>query len=326
MQAQLNFDLKKPDIEAVRAGNTGVPGVWRFESGQSGRHVMISALVHGNELAGAWALKGLLEAQVRPTRGSLTLAFCNLAAFDTFDPDVPDASRFLEQDLNRQWTDARIDAGATLEARRAAELRPFVQAADWLLDLHSMHEREQPLMLSGLLPRNIELAKQLGNPAHTIVDAGHHDGVRMRDYAQFGQPDEALGGRDVRSLLVECGFHGDLSSRDVARDLCVRFLVASGVVEQATLAEQLPGWRQPDGPEPVALRVTHAVAARGSDWRFAQDWQGLQVVPRAGTVLGYHGAGQDAEAVVTPYDDCTLVMPSTKQAMAGVTVVRLAQR
>jgi hypothetical protein len=60
------FQPAVPDISAWRAGNTGVEGVWHFDSGVPGRHVMISALVHGNELCGAWALKGLLEAGVRP--------------------------------------------------------------------------------------------------------------------------------------------------------------------------------------------------------------------------------------------------------------------
>ena len=45
-------------------------------------------------------------------------------------------------------------------------------------------------------------------------------------------------------------------------------------------------------------------------------------VPLAGTVIG-DNAG---ESVRTPYDDCVLVMPSTRQARAGVTVVRFARR
>ena len=42
---------------------------------------------------------------------------------------------------------------------------------------------------------------------------------------------------------------------------------------------------------------------------------------QAGTVIG----DNDGEAVVTPYDDCVLVMPSVRQALAGVTVVRFAR-
>ena len=148
MNAALQFDLPKPDLAAWRAGNTGVEGVWRFDSGQPGRDVLISALVHGNELCGAWALKGLLEAGVRPRQGRLTLAFCNLAAFDHFDPANHDASRFVDEDLNRQWLVERIESGSTLERRRAAELRLFVERADWLLDLHSMHEDRKSTRLN----------------------------------------------------------------------------------------------------------------------------------------------------------------------------------
>ena len=112
-----------------------------------GPALLVLGAVHGNEVCGAWAIKGLLEAGVRPRQGRLTLAFCNLAAFDRFDPANHDASRFVDEDLNRQWSPDRIAAGGTLERRRAAALRPFVEQADWLLDLHSMHEPGQPLAL-----------------------------------------------------------------------------------------------------------------------------------------------------------------------------------
>ncbi|MFT3812844.1 MAG: succinylglutamate desuccinylase/aspartoacylase family protein [Acidovorax sp.] len=316
----MSFQLPAPDLSAWRAGNTGVEGVWRFDSGQPGRHAMVSALVHGNELCGAWALKGLLEAGLRPERGRLTLAFCNLAAFDRFDAAHHDASRFTDEDFNRQWMDERIDAGGTQERRRAAQLRPFVAEADWLLDIHSMHEPSAPLLLTGLHPRNRALARQMAAPEHIVVDAGHQDGVRMRDYGRFGLPDGAAG--DTRSLLIECGFHGDPASRAVAQDQCVRFLAAAGVVGADALARLLPGWRLPDAPRQWALEVTGPVVARSSAFRFTAPFTGLEVFAQAGTVIG----DNDGEPVATPYDDCVLVMPSTRQARAGVTVVRYARR
>ena len=42
----LSFTLPAPDLSAWRAGNTGTQGVWHFDSGVPGRHVMISALLH----------------------------------------------------------------------------------------------------------------------------------------------------------------------------------------------------------------------------------------------------------------------------------------
>lgn len=315
----LQFELPAPDISAWRAGNTGTEGVWHFDSGLPGRQVMISALVHGNELCGAWALKGLLEAGLRPLQGTLTLVFANLDAFDRFDANAHDASRFTDEDLNRQWSDARIDAGDTNERRRAAALRPFVRQTDWLLDLHSMHEPSAPLLLTGVQPRNLVLAKQMGAPAHIVVDAGHKDGTRLRDYSRFGLPDEEAG--DSRSLLVECGFHGDPASRAVAQDQCLRFLLASEVIDETEAQRLLPGWRLPAPAEQVALTVTGPVVAKSQGFRFNAPFTGLERFPQAGTVIG----DNDGEAVVTPYDDCVLVMPSVRQARAGVTVVRFAR-
>ena len=316
----LTFELAQPDIGAWRAGNTGVEGVWSFDSGRPGRHVMVSALIHGNELCGAWALKGLLEAGVRPAQGRLTLVFANLTAFDRFDPAHHDASRFVDEDLNRQWSLDRMADARTRERARAAELRPFVEQADWLLDIHSMHERAAPLLLTGMQPRNQALARAMGNPEHIVIDAGHKDGVRMRDFGWFGQADEQA--PDTRSLLVECGFHGDVSSRTVAHDMCARFLVASEALTQAAVDAALPGWTQISAARQWALEVTGPVVARSSAFRFTEAFQGLEVIPHAGTVIG----DNDGEHVVTPYDDCVLVMPSVRQARAGVTVVRWARR
>lgn len=315
----LRFDLEVPDLGAWRAGNTGTEGVWRFDSGVPGRHAMVTALVHGNELCGAWALKELLEAGVRPSRGSLTLAFCNLSAFDRFDPQNFDASRFVDEDLNRQWSADRLAQAFTLERRRALQLLPYVRDADWLLDLHSMHERGPPLMLTGLHARHLDLAKKLKSPEHLVVDEGHKDGTRLRDFESFGLPDSDA--NDACSLLVECGFHGDVESLGVARDTVVRFLVAAEVINADAAASTLAGWKRPDPSCQRVLTVTGGVTARSSGFRFLNAYEGLSVIDHAGTPIG----DNDGEVVVTPYDHCVLVMPSVRQARDGVTVVRFAK-
>lgn len=310
----MEFKLPVPDLSAERAGNTGTPGVWHFDSGVPGRALMVSALVHGNELCGAWALKDLLAAGVRPRRGSLTLAFCNLDAFDRFDHANHDASRFVQEDMNRVWSAERLDNPTTPDRQRGAALRPWVRQADWLLDLHSMHEPGAPLLLTGVLPRNIALARRLKAPQHVIVDAGHKDGVRMRDFEQFGDPSRD----DACALLIECGFHGDLSSRDVARDMTARMLLESGVLD----ASDLPaGWLLPEPATQRVLEVTNAVVAPSMDVRFAGAWTGLETFEQAGSTIGW----ADGQPIVTPYGNCTLIMPSLRQLKPGVTVVRLAR-
>ena len=281
---------------------------------------MICALVHGNEWCGAWAVKDLLETGIRPQRGRLTLALCNLAAFDRPDLGWPDSTRFVEEDLNRQWQPELLVAGRSLEGRRAATLRPFVEGADWLLDLHSMHEPCAPLLLTGLRRRNVELALALRSPALAVVDGGHLEGVRLRDFGRFGLPDDQAG--DSRSLLAECGHHADPDSRRVARDLCARFLVQAGLLNVIESNRVLEGWRQTDASELPVLEVTGAVVARSERFRFIAPFQGLETIERAGTVIG----DNDGEPVVTPHDGTVLVMPSTRYARRGVTVVRFARR
>ncbi len=121
-----------------------------LDSGKPGPNVMVQALTHGNEFCGAIALDLLFREKIRPRQGKLTLAFANVAAFARFDFADPDRSRYIDEDYNRVWADdALFGPRDSAELRRARELQPFVDAADYLLDLHSMHEPCRPIMVCG---------------------------------------------------------------------------------------------------------------------------------------------------------------------------------
>ena len=94
-------ELSTLDITPYRRGNTGIDYVTTLDSGASGPHVMLSALVHGNELCGAHALDYLLREEVQPERGKLTLAFMNVAAYARFDADSPGGSRYASDRRQR---------------------------------------------------------------------------------------------------------------------------------------------------------------------------------------------------------------------------------
>src|SRR5262249_20450465 len=145
-------ELQTPDIEPYRRSNTGTEFVHRLESGKPGPHVLVVALTHGNEICGAIALDRLLRERVRPARGTLTLAFANIAAFPRLHPKNPYSSRFVDEDFNRVWTPSVLDSEReSIELRRARELRPHIEAADYLLDIHSMLEPSPPVMICGPL-------------------------------------------------------------------------------------------------------------------------------------------------------------------------------
>ena len=308
-------NVEFPDLRPYAAGNTGIPYVYTFDSGVDGPHVMINALTHGNEVCGAIAVKALLDLGVKPRRGKLTLGFSNVDAYLSFDAAKPDASRFVDQDFNRVWTAAKLDDASvdSSELRRARALRPAIDTVDLLLDLHSMHERSAPLIVSGPLDKGIELARALGAPGTVISDEGHPEGRRMRDYEGFGDP---LSSRNA--LLVECGQHWEPSAVVVAKDCTARFLVLAGALDVGDLPAD---WFSPKPDAMRVIRVTQPVVAKSFDFRFADAFTGLETFAKAGTVIGWN----EGEAVVTPYDNCVLVMPSLRQLRPGVTVVRLGQ-
>jgi predicted deacylase len=304
--------LQAPELSRWAASSTGVPYVHELGSGLPGPEVLLTALVHGNEYSGAIALDALLASKARPRIGRITVAFCNVAAFARFDPAHPDHARYIDEDFNRVWSPDRLDGTAiTCELRRARALRPFVDRATHLLDLHSMHEPCWPLLVTGMLPRDVQFARQLQAGAQIVMDEGHADGMRMRDYPG-GQAHSRI------SLLLEAGQHWQPEAAAQARDVTWRFLMASGVMAPA---DAPPGWLLGGQVPKPAVQVTHKVVARSMDFSFCEDYTGGEVIPHAGTRI----ASDAGEAVTTPYDDCVLVMPSVRQLRPGVTTVRLGR-
>ena len=305
-------ELKAPDIERHRRSPSGTEFVHSFASGKPGPHVMVNALTHGNEICGAIVVDRLLREGLRPTRGKLTLAFANVEAFSRFDPVNPYATRFIDEDFNRVWTPQVLDGSRdTVEMRRARQLRPFVEAADFLLDIHSMLEPSPPVMICGPLEKGIRFAFDVGIPEHIVSDTGHANGTRMRDYGGFG---EAASPKNA--LLVECGQHWERSAERVAWQTTWRFLRHLDVVDRATAEREI----EPGGAQKL-IRVTDAVIASTPAFRFAKSFAGLEVIPHQGDVIAWDGD----QAVRAPYDNCVLIMPVPNNVKTGLTAVRLGR-
>ncbi|MEN9772977.1 MAG: hypothetical protein RL322_47 [Pseudomonadota bacterium] len=313
------IEFAAPDISAWRPGNTGVDYVWSFDSGRPGPHVMVQALTHGNELCGAIAVDALLRSGLKPVQGRLTLAFANVEAFSRFDVSDPDRSRYIDEDYNRVWADdALFGSRDSVELRRARQLQPFVDSADLLLDIHSMHEPCRPIMVCGVPgkggEKSVALANRLRVPEHLLLDTGHPAGLRMIERGAFGDP------RSPRTaILIECGQHWARSSVDVAFDTMWRFLGETGVLAASQRPSDVPS--RPSAAKQFLVRVTEPVVARSMDFRFADDFKGLEVVAREGDPIAF-----DGDTVIrAPYDDTVLVMPSLKHLKVGTTMVRLGR-
>jgi len=304
-----------PNIARWASSCSGTTYLHERQGDAPGPDVLVTALVHGNEYSGATVVSDLLDSNWQPANGRVTFAFCNVAAFDRFDPLQPDASRYVDEDFNRVWSAERLDSSEeSVELKRARELRPFVARATHLLDLHSMHEPSTPLWVTGTLQRNIDFAQALQTPCQVIIDSGHQDGVRMRDYGEFASPE---GGRIA--LLLEAGQHWQASSVAVAKNSLMRFLIQAGSVAKADVPV---GWLVPDGAPPAPVLVTDRVVAQSMDFAFTSDFTGGEVIAKAGTVITVDAG----HGIVTPYNNCVLVMPSVRQLRVGVTTVRLGRQ
>ncbi|CAH0232080.1 succinylglutamate desuccinylase/aspartoacylase family protein [Roseomonas sp. CECT 9278] len=301
-------NIAKPDLRRWLPGNCGIPGAWSFAAEAPGPHVALTAIVHGNEIAGAVVLDRLLRRELRPARGRLSLVFCNLEAFARFDAADPTATRFLDEDMNRIWSAAELDGPRrSAELRRARELRPLFDSVDILADLHSMLWQSDPLILAGETDKAARLGLAVRVPQTVVADAGHVGGRRLIDYARFAAPDTA-----AAAVLIEAGDHWEAATVARMEEACERLL-------------HLAGLAAPRAPLPVVpssrlARVSRTITAATRSFAFLRDFRGGEVIPRANTLIALDG---DAE-IRTPHDDCLMVMP-TPMVPRGHTAVRLAR-
>jgi predicted deacylase len=312
------IEISPPDIAPYKTGNTGVDYVHVLDSGRPGPNVMVQALTHGNEFCGAIALDYFFRKRTKPTRGKLTLAFANVAAFARFDFDDPDRSRYIDEDYNRVWGDDQLlGPRDSAELRRARLLRPFVDAADCLLDLHSMHEPCRPIMVCAVSgkggEKSVALSRKVGVPGDLLIDTGHPAGLRMIERGTFNDP-----ASPKTAVLIECGQHWEKSAADVAVDTLFRFLAATGAVDASICKSH---FRLDPPAVQKTIRVTEAVVAKSGGLRFPYLFKGLEVIRQAGTVVATDGE----TTWKTPYEDCVMVMPSLAHVKPGTTVLRLGR-
>lgn len=295
------------DITAYRQGNTGIDYVHRFESGKPGPHVLINALTHGNEICGMAAAVHILERGLRPLRGTLTVSFANVQAYEAFDPAHPYDNRQLVHNLNRIWSPEMLDSTEdSPELRRARELRHVVAEADYVLDIHSTSQVVPPFWVYYDLPRNVALATAVGAPAvHLLMPPGKGPGSPVIGHDRHGQADSS----SLGSLVVECGQHFARSASELAVDTTLRFLGHLGLIE-APASLQHP-------PEPQRFRLLEIHLVKSEDFWFTRPLVGFETFHK-----GERIARNGDEDIIAPCDNCTIFMP-TRQPIVGREAVYL---
>lgn len=297
------------DLSAYRQGNTGIDYVHRFESGKPGPHVLVNALTHGNEICGMVAATHLLDTGVRPKIGTLTVSFANMEAYNAFDIDNPYENRQLVHNLNRIWSPEWLDGSEqSPELRRARELRPVLDAADYVLDIHSTRAPVQPFWVYPEMDRNTALAAAVGAPAvQLVMPAGRFPGTGVLNYGRHGDPASDSGG----ALVVECGQHFAQSAALLATDVTLRFLARLGLIDA-------PANSAPAAPaQPFRLLEVHMV--KSEDFTFTRPLLGFEVFNK-GELIAINAG----EEIRSPCDNCTIFMP-TRMPIVGREAVYLTE-
>ncbi|GBR09397.1 M14 family metallopeptidase [Acetobacter oeni] len=298
------IEITPPDLAPWREGNTGLAGVHRLTGPAPGPHIAITALMHGNEYAGAIVLDDLLRAAFTPKRGTLSLIFLNLNAFGRFTRNAPTVSRFVDDDMNRLWCRKLLTTTEpSLERDRVATLLPYIETVDTLLDLHSMLWPAPPMLLAGPAAGGRSLATDIATPPLVISDHGHATGPRLIDSHHFT-------GTKARACLLEAGQHWSRDTLAVTRETTTRFLALNGLTNAAATAL----------PPPQQATVTDRIVARTASFTFLPTISGGQIIPKRGTLIAQDGPDE----IRTPYDNCLLVIPNFRTARSH-TAVRLAR-
>ncbi len=258
-----------------------------------GPTLLVTTLVHGNELAGAIAAERVLarlEREQVPLRGELVVLAANLGA-------MRENRRHRGKDLNRQWTDEKISA---LRSRDAE-----------LDDAEDHEQRELLTELDAVFAR--AAGKVFALDLHTTSAAGYPFGIydtrEQESFAlRFPLPmirglAAALAGvlssylvrRGAIALAVEGGQHDDPKTIDHLEATTTVALEASGVAAAGKLSTSAAAHAQLDaarGAIPRAMEVVARYAITPDDrFKMAPGFANLARV-RRGQLLANDAGGE----------------------------------
>lgn len=240
------------------------PHIHIFEGKKPGPYTVILGSVHGNERVG----KGVIDALIalcdeKTLCGTLVLIVGNPEAYAA---DV----RFLDVDLNRQFTmshKSERDHKSVLnrEEQRAKEIAPFLEKADYVLDIHSTSKPSVPFVYTETTAAHMKLAMLL--KTQYIVSA-HPD---FRPSELVSSTDSYVDHHGGIGLTYEAGWNKNpLATKDVLTQT-LHFLNAVGTLES--------GAKNPETLHPPKwLQIEGHVLPKTSEFHFLQDFKNFDAV------------------------------------------------
>lgn len=237
-----------------------------IKGAQPGPTVIAMVAVHGNEPAGVTAARRTLDA-LRALRGGLACGefiavVGNLGALQA-------GQRYLDQDLNRSWTDelmAQLLQGRRLD-REANEQLALIQTVNdikarargpvHLLDLHTTSSTSPPFVFVNDTPTQRRLASSLPLPVVFRLEA-FLKGTMMSWARQM----------DMDLTVIEGGRHDDPESINRHEVITWLMLEALGCVDASPrpeLSAYQGRMRREHAHIPASLEVTHRHPVKDDD-------------------------------------------------------------
>lgn len=178
-----------------------------------GKNILVLAGVHGNESFGVDAINEVISS-LKITKGKVTFIIANPEA-------IKQNKRFIEFNLNRCFLKLQPnEIYDSLEGKIARKLMPYLEDADWLLDIHGSNSQGSiPFIICE--EQSFEVAKQL---PFDIISYNW-------DRFQPGSSDYYMNTQNKIGICAECGYLGDSSSKEKAKQTITDFLILAGSIK-----------------------------------------------------------------------------------------------
>lgn len=214
-------------------------GVIVIDSLRPGPTIGVVAITHGNEPVGLKVFDHLLreyDIEKRILRGKLYLILDNIDAYR-------ENQRFLVRDMNRIWS----ETGIWSEYTRMDVIRPYLDACNHVLDLHSTSSPSVPMAID--VDNSLSRSTLLSILDVDYVIRGimpHMSGETLVAYHERLHPGS-------QSLVIECGAHTENGTDIRAIENTLRFLSYFWTIEYTYIQDI----------HPIILSVHECVHARG---------------------------------------------------------------
>lgn len=234
----------------------------RVRGPRPGPTLLCIGALHGNETAGVRALERVL-AELAPRAHEITGEFVALVGNRRA---LAQRRRYVIRDLNRAWTEARLEllaegrAGEAGEDREQRELLAAIEAVVersrgpvFVLDLHTTSGTGGPFTTFGDTLPNRDFAAQI--PAPMILGLEELvDGTLLA----------FLGHHGLVAVVFESGQHDEPESVERAEAGIWIAVAAAGLVSHARLPQASDGWKRLHRetrvlPRALEMRYRHAV-------------------------------------------------------------------